>query len=487
MNTKQLRQKILDLAIRGKLVPQDPNDESASALVEKIRAEKERLIKEKKIKRDKNESFIFRGEDKSHYEKSITDVPFEIPENWEWCRLGDIGEIVTGNTPLKERKDFYGDEYPFYKPTDLGKGLFVDKASDNLSSLGYANARQLPAFSVLVTCIGATIGKTGLILKNGTCNQQINAIIPHSSIEYKFLYFCCITDFLQTQIKENASATTLPIINKSKFEQLVITLPPIAEQHRIVSEIERLFSIIDIIEDNKLSLAQIIKQAKSKVLDLAIHGKLVPQDPNDEPASVLLERIKAEQKTKKQTADNSHYPFEVPESWTWCRLNDIANIALGKTLDKQKNKGEFKTYLRSVNIRWGHIDLDDLKEMKFEESELEKYNILERDLLICEGGEAGRCAVWKNQSVSVRYQNAIHRVRFYAKINSDFYMYALWHYNNSEILEEYCKGVTIKHLTGQALNLLYFPLPPLAEQKRIVNQIETIFNQLDAIEQSIKA
>ncbi|GAB6013598.1 restriction endonuclease subunit S, partial [Viscerimonas tarda] len=168
-------------------------------------------------------------------------------------------------------------------------------------------------------------------------------------------------------------------------------------------------------------------------------------------------------------------------------LNDIANIALGKTLDKQKNKGEFKTYLRSVNIRWGHVDLDDLKEMKFEESELEKYNILEGDLLICEGGEAGRCAVWKNQSVSVRYQNAIHRVRFYAKINSDFYMYALWHYNNSEILEEYCKGVTIKHLTGQSLNLLYFPLPPLSEQKRIVSQIETIFNQLDEIEQSIKA
>jgi type I restriction enzyme S subunit len=236
-----------------------------------------------------------------------------------------------------------------------------------------------------------------------------------------------------------------------------------------------------------MSLSQLVKMTRAKVLDLAIRGKLVMQDPNDEPASVLLERINAEQKTKKQTADNSHYPFVVPESWAWCRLNDIANIALGKTLDKQKNKGEFKTYLRSVNIRWGHVDLDDLKEMKFEESELEKYNILEGDLLICEGGEAGRCAVWKNQSVSVRYQNAIHRVRFYAKINSDFYMYALWHYNNSEILEEYCKGVTIKHLTGQALNLLYFPLPPLAEQKRIVNQIETIFNQLDEIEKSIKA
>jgi type I restriction enzyme S subunit len=171
----------------------------------------------------------------------------------------------------------------------------------------------------------------------------------------------------------------------------------------------------------------------------------------------------------------------------WCRLSDIANASLGQTLDKQKNKGEYKTYLRSVNVRWGYVDLDDLKEMKFEESELEKYSLKGGDLLICEGGEAGRCAVWKNQSISMRYQNAIHRVRVYHGIRSDFYMYVIWHYNNIRLLEKYCKGVTIKHLTGQALELLNFPLPPLNEQKRIVNQIETIFNQLDKIEQSIKA
>jgi type I restriction enzyme S subunit len=234
----------------------------------------------------------------------------------------------------------------------------------------------------------------------------------------------------------------MPRLGTTDGQKAPFPLPPLAEQHRIVSVIESAFALIDEIEKNKASLEQIIKQAKAKTLDLAIHGKLVPQDPNDEPASVLLERIKCEQKTKKKTADISHYPFEIPKSWAWCRLIDIANIALGKTLDKQKNEGEFRTYLRSVNIRWGHVDLDDLKEMKFEESEFEKYNILDGDLLICEGGEAGRCAVWRNQPVSARYQNAIHRVRFYAKINSDFYMYALWHYNNSKILEEYCKGVS---------------------------------------------
>jgi type I restriction enzyme S subunit len=280
MDTKKLRQKILDLAIRGKLVPQDSNDEPASMLVEKIRAEKERLIKEKKIKRDKNESVIFRGDDKSPYRKFADgtvkcidgEVPFEVPEGWEWCRLGDIGETVTGNTPSKEHEEFYGNDYPFYKPTDLEQGIFVEKANDNLSLIGYEKARKLPAQSILVTCIGATIGKTGLIIKEGTCNQQINAIIPYNSMS-KYLYFCCIADFFQNQIKNNASATTLPIINKSKFEQLYLPLPPLSEQHRIVSEIERVFAQIDKIEENKLSLEQFVKQAKSKVLDLALYHR----------------------------------------------------------------------------------------------------------------------------------------------------------------------------------------------------------------------
>jgi len=175
----------------------------------------------------------------------------------------------------------------------------------------------------------------------------------------------------------------------------------------------------------------------------------------------------------------------VPEGWTWCRLGEIADIALGKTLDMQKNKGEFKTYLRSVNVRWGSVDLEDLKEMKFEESEMERYNIFYGDLLICEGGEAGRCAVWKHENITVRYQNALHRARFKNSIIPDFYMYVLWGYYNSGFLEKYCKGVTIKHLTGQSLSLLNFPLPPLAEQHRIFSKIEQIFTQLDEIEKAL--
>jgi type I restriction enzyme S subunit len=175
-------------------------------------------------------------------------------------------------------------------------------------------------------------------------------------------------------------------------------------------------------------------------------------------------------------------PLEIPESWTWVRIKSIADITLGKTLDKQKNKGAFNPYLRSVNVRWGNVDLEDIKKMRFEESETERYSIKYNDLLICEGGEAGRCAVYKND-MPIRYQNAIHRVRFKSDINSDFYMYVIWYYYSYHILDNYCKGVTIKHLTGQAIDTLYFPLPPIFEQKSIVQTIKSIFLLINEIEQ----
>ena len=176
----------------------------------------------------------------------------------------------------------------------------------------------------------------------------------------------------------------------------------------------------------------------------------------------------------------SHYenlPFEIPQNWNWCYLEDIATDDLGKTLDKIKNRGEYYPYLRSVNVRWGGISLDDLKEMRFEDKEINQYSIKKGDLLICEGGEAGRCAVWDKEE-NVLFQNAIHRVRFYGTINSYFYMYALWLYNDLQILEEYTKGVTIKHLTKSSLNKIPLPFPPVSEQKRIVDAIESIYGNM---------
>ena len=309
MNTKALRQKILDLAIHGKLVPQDPNDEPASVLLERIKVEKERLIKEGKIKRTKRSKAAC---DKPHY-------PYELPKGWCWTTIEEIGEVVTGSTPSKDIKDFYGGNIPFFKPTDLEQGIHTIRSNDRLTALGFEQSRKLPINSVLVTCIGATIGKTGLTSIEGTCNQQINAIIPTNAILPHYLYYVCISDYMQNEIKANASATTLPILNKGNFSKIFLPLPPLREQKHIIKSIVNWLSIVNSVEESKENLHEIIKQTKSKILDLAIHGKLVPQDPNDEPATELLKHINPKAEI---TCDNPHYR-NLPKGWAICRLEDI--------------------------------------------------------------------------------------------------------------------------------------------------------------------
>ena len=223
---KQTKSKILDLAIHGKLAPQDPNDEPASELLKHINPNAEITC------------------DNGQYGK----MPFDIPNNWIWCKVVNIGEVITGNTPSKDRTEYYGGNIPFFKPTDLEQGIDTKDASDHLSELGFEQSRKLPANTILVTCIGATIGKTGIITVAGSCNQQINAIIPHSEVIHNFIYYVCVSDYMQSEIKSKASATTLPILNKGIFSNLLFPLPPLSEQQRIVAKIEELFSYLDSIQ-----------------------------------------------------------------------------------------------------------------------------------------------------------------------------------------------------------------------------------------------
>ncbi len=185
--------------------------------------------------------------DKKRPDVCIDDeIPFDIPETWEWCRVNELGEIITGGTPSKLESAFYGKDFPFYKPTDLNQGINTINSSDGLSTLGYNHSRQLKANSILVTCIGATIGKTGLIKRDGSCNQQINAIVPNTKIlEPRYVYMVFISNFMQSDIKSNASSTTLPILNRSKFCQLLFPIPPLSEQHRIVEKLERILPMLD--------------------------------------------------------------------------------------------------------------------------------------------------------------------------------------------------------------------------------------------------
>ncbi len=509
MDTKALRQKILHLAIHGKLVPQDPADEPASALLRRIRGEKERLIKEGKIKKGKKSA---KTSDTDHYEN----VPFEVPKSWEWTTIGNIGEVITGNTPSKDVTDYYGGNIPFFKPTDLEQGIRTVTSKDHLTELGYEQSRKLPAKSVLVTCIGATIGKTGLIETDGTCNQQINAVVPSDAILSVFLYYLCISNFFQQEIKENASATTLPILNKNSFAALAIPLPPLAEQRRIVAEIERLFSLIDIIESGKESLRTAVKQAKAKILNLAIHGKLVPQDPNDEPAGVLLERIRQEKqrlvkegKLKKSAladsviykGDDNRYwerigkdtrdvteeiPFEIPSSWSWGRVKGLVQMNPKNEADDdtqaafipmEKIAATYGSEYTYDQVKWATIKKGFTH---FANGDVAFAKITpcfqNRKSAIFDNLPNGIGAGTTELKVLRPYKNTVNRWFLLYFLESPYF-----------VDEAKFKGTANQQriVTGYLGDKL-FPLPPLAEQRRIVAKIEELFARLDSIEANLR-
>lgn len=295
---KRYRQSVLKQAFEGKLTEEWREThrgeiELASVLVEKI------------IKKERGKNAKGKAGELPAVETS--DLP-ELPEGWVWTRIEEIGEVETGTTPPKSKAEYYGKDYRFYKPTDLNAGYYTKNSRDGLSALGLKEARLLPEYSVLVTCIGATIGKTGFIRREGASNQQINAIIPYEGIYPEYVYFICISPQFQRSIIQHASATTLPILSKRKFEILPLPIPPNAEQHKIVEEIERRFSIADQIEktvDHSLKQAERLCQS---ILKRAFEGKLVPQDPNDEPAEKLLERIKQERTKHQATLKSAKSP-----------------------------------------------------------------------------------------------------------------------------------------------------------------------------------
>ncbi|EKT7744569.1 restriction endonuclease subunit S [Campylobacter coli] len=199
---------------------------------------------------------------------------YKLPQGWEWKSLGEIGEIITGTTPSKNNPNFYGNEYPLFKPSDLNGDMIIKYASDNLSKLGFDNARNLPKDTILVVCIGASIGKVGLSGVNGSCNQQINTIIPNSAFTSKYLFFVCLSNYFQTILKKNASQTTLPIINKTEFSKLQIPLPPIKEQEQITSHLDELSSHVKNLKQNYQAQIKDLQELKNSLLDKAFKGNL---------------------------------------------------------------------------------------------------------------------------------------------------------------------------------------------------------------------
>ena len=526
MDTKALRQKVLDLAIRGKLVPQDTNDEPASVLLERIRQQKQQMVKDGKLKAKdiKNDTIIFVGEDNLHYEKFADggvkciedEIPFELPDGWEWVRLGCLAQYKKGPFGSSITKAMFVPDTPdavkiYEQKNAINKDATL--GSYFISAEKYETLKGFEVFpnDIIVSCAG-TIGETYVLpigMRKGIINQALMKISLYDSgiLDFYLMYF----DFkLKSAAQEQGHGIALKNIPPfDVLKRYLIPIPPIQEQKRIISTVNNLLSKVNSIDEDNETIFTLIVKAKSKILDLAIRGQLVPQDPSDEPASVLLEHIRAEKeelirqgkikRDKKESVifrgeDNSYYVcqdthtesineqfiFELPGNWEWCSLLNIAKIELGKTLDSAKNIGTNYPYLRSMNVRWNEVDLSDLKEMRFEPEELDRYTVRRNDLLICEGGDVGRSCVWTDEK-EILYQNALHRVRFYGGCNPFYFMYYMMYYESRGIIKTLCKGVTIKHLTGNVLSLIPFALPPIEEQGRIVERLNRIFVLLDSI------
>ena len=243
------KQKILDLAIRGKLVPQDPKDEPASELLKRIKTEKEALIKAGKLKRDKHESFIFRGDDNCYHENidgktaDITEeIPFDLPQGWEWCRVKSFADVTTGATPRTNIKSFYGGGILFVKPPDLGFNKYIEGTAETLTEQGAQKSRMIPAGSICVCCIGS-LGKSSIASGSVCTNQQINSLTTVANSEY--VYYLCNSTYFINSLHSVATAITIALVNKSNMERILIPLPPLAEQKRIVSQVEKLFSVLE--------------------------------------------------------------------------------------------------------------------------------------------------------------------------------------------------------------------------------------------------
>ena len=525
MDTKALRQKILDLAIRGQLVPQDPADEPASALLERIRAEKQQMVKDGKLKAKdiKNDTVIFVGEDSLHYEK-FTDgsvkciedeISFELPEGWCWARLNQIYNFIDyrGATPTKIK-----DGIPLITAKNVKSG-YIDYSIDEYISEEEYQDRQQRGISHLGDILFTTeapLGNAAIAdIEKFSAGQRLITFQNYGSSILNNRAFLCfiLSDFFQEQLQTRKTGSTVAGIKAAILKTLFIPVPPIKEQDRIADVCEKMITLTDQIASNKQEIQSLVQIAKSRILDLAIRGQLVPQDPNDEPASVLLERIRSEKEAlikagklkrdKKESIifkgdDNSYYekmpdgrlnclddilPFELPNGWEWCNLSMIGTTNIGLTYRPTDIDSQGTMVLRSCNIVNDQIDLNDLVRVKT--TIRENQFVQENDILICarNGSRAlvGKCTLIRglNEPASFGAFMAVYRTPYFEYIvhflRSNFFR-SVFDDSNS---------TAINQLTQDMLKRAIVPLPPFPEQQRIVEKVNTLFGGLNSIEKSL--
>ena len=523
MNGKQLKNSILQWAIQGKLVPQDPNDEPASVLLERIRQEKERLIKEKKIKRDKNASIIYRGEDNSYYEKFIAtgevkcideEIPFEIPNGWEWTRIGNIFNHTSGKQQSGSNKNG-GTPQKFITTSNLYWGYFI---LDNVKVMNFTEEEMKTCSAAkgdLLVCEGgAGYGRSAIwnydydiCLQNHVHRLRpcINGICEYV---YHFIYL------LKESNKLASVGTAMPGLSANRLKGLLLPFPPLPEQKRIVAKLEELLPLIkkysevqDCLEELNISINDKLKKS---ILQEAIQGKLVPQIADEGTAQELLEQIRQEKlqlvkdgKLKKSALtdsiifkgdDNKYYeqvgntsrcideevPFDIPSTWIWTRLSCIANVYTGNSISEAEKKSKFTNVKGRYYIGTKDVDLKNRITYNNGVAIPKQYESAFRiapksSVLMCiEGGSAGKKIAVLNQDVC--FGNKLCCFAAYTEISKYVYYY-LQSPIFLDVFNQYKTGI-IGGVSIAKVKEILLPLPPLQEQQHIVAQIEKLFEQL---------
>ena len=516
MTGQQLKNSILQMAVQGKLVPQDPNDEPASVLLERIRAEKEQLIKEGKIKKEKNPSVIFRGADNLPYEKigknepvCIADeVPFDIPESWEWVRFKNLVSYNMGKTPPRKESEYWENAtYPWVSIADLvlDDTVCVTKEHVNEHSAKVIFKNHISKAGTLLMSFKLTVGKVSILGMDAFHNEAIISIYPFCDVNRVITNYLFATLPLLSQNGNTKTAIKGATLNSDSLDALLIPVPPIKEQIRICEKIKALKNILSIYTNLEQSLTRLNDtfplQLKKSILQYAIQGKLVPQDPADEPASALLERIRAEKeqfikegKIKRDKhesvifrRDNSYYekvdgierciddeiPFEIPDSWEWTRMETIVTLLSGTDFKPE----EYNESGNGIPYIIGASSLSKNQVLVTRWTETPRIIANKGDiLLVCKGSGYGKSiicnvdvahiarqimAIKKNDILDMEY------IRFFLQANFD-------------LLKSKGQGV-IPGIDRNSVLTLLLPLPPLSEQYKISTQVKQILQNISRL------
>ncbi|KDS43796.1 MULTISPECIES: restriction endonuclease subunit S [Bacteroidales] len=481
MDTKKLRQKILDLAIRGKLVPQDPNDEPASVLLERIKAEKERLIKEGKIKRSKKSA---KTSDTPHY----GNVPFEIPSSWVWCKLENITVLIE-DCPHTTAKD-EGEGYPLVRTPNIGEGQLLLDGVHRVSKEVYdkRNIRAVPQVNDIIYAREAPAGNAAVIRENEqVCLGQRTVLIRpmDTLIDSVWLTYAILAPYSRNHLTSKATGSTVSHVNMASIRPFDLPLPPISEQHRIVAEIRRWFALIDQIEQGKSDLQATIKQTKNKILDLAIHGKLVPQDPNDEPAIELLKRINLDF----TPCDNGH-SRKLPQGWYSVTVNEVCSIIGGVSYNKADIQDTGIRVLRGGNIQGGKV-IDCFDDVFIPLSYQNNDNQVQHGDIIVVASTGSQTLIGKtgfaDRDIPKTQIGAFLRiVRSKQKTLSPYIRLIFQTDAYKDYIRNVAKGSNINNVKNAHLQNYQICLPPLEEQQRIVQKIEELFSFLDDIQTALE-